>query len=162
MNEHSYISELIRLAHKSSCLRRNTSALVVTEFGQILGRGYNGAPRGVENCKSTGICLRSSYNRGDGLESCVAVHSEVAAIIDATSHMPYLKESGSSIIYCTDQPCINCLKTIVQSCIKVVRYIRPYPIMYSHAYELIAEQVDMKQLDLTKYLDLPQFEMDIK
>ena len=42
---------------RSTCLRRKYGAVVVKN-DEIISTGYNGAPRGRENCTDIGTCIR--------------------------------------------------------------------------------------------------------
>ena len=52
----------------------------------IISTGYNGAPRGRENCIDMGYCIRDARNipRGTQYEFCRSVHAEANAIIAAS------------------------------------------------------------------------------
>ena len=50
----------------------------------IIATGYNGSPRGEENCCDRGACKRVDAERYTGYENCDSVHAEQNALI-ATS-----------------------------------------------------------------------------
>ena len=69
---------------RSTCLRRKFGAIIVLN-DEIISTGYNGAPRGRQNCLDRGTCIRDelgipSFER---YETCRSVHSEANAIISA-------------------------------------------------------------------------------
>ena len=70
---------------RSTCLRRNFGAVIVNH-DMIISTGYNGAPRGRENCIDMGYCIRDARNipRGTQYEFCRSVHAEANAIISAS------------------------------------------------------------------------------
>ena len=70
---------------RGTCLRRNFGAIIVNN-DEIVSSGYNGAPRGRQNCIDTGVCIREKLQipRGERYEVCRSVHAEANAIISAS------------------------------------------------------------------------------
>lgn len=70
---------------RSTCLRRRYGAVIVKN-DEIIATGYNGAPRGEQNCCDSGECYRQRMGipHGEQYEKCVAVHAEQNAIISAS------------------------------------------------------------------------------
>lgn len=120
--------EMVQLvASWSSCFQENRKiGAVIVRDKRILTTGYNGAPSNTKSCMERGECLRRNRNIKSGTmqELCYAIHAEQNAIIQAA-------KLGVSIegttLYCSNQPCIICSKMIVNSGIKKVVYIDPYP-----------------------------------
>lgn len=84
-NKHKYYLDIAaEVAKRSTCLRRQYGAIIVKN-DEIISTGYNGAPRGEENCCDKGYCYREAHNipHGQQYEKCVAVHAEMNAIISA-------------------------------------------------------------------------------
>jgi len=79
-----YLDIAQTVAKRSTCLRRNFGAIIVKN-DSIVSTGYNGAPRGRQNCSDMGYCLRDRLNipRGERYELCRSVHAEANAIIAA-------------------------------------------------------------------------------
>ena len=77
------IAEVV--AARSTCLRRQYGAVIVKQ-DEIIATGYNGAPRGEENCCDVGTCWREEHKipHGERYEACVSVHAEQNAIISAS------------------------------------------------------------------------------
>ena len=73
------------ISKRSTCLRRQYGAVVVRD-NKIISTGYNGAPRGIENCIDKGTCTRKELGvpPGERYELCEAVHAEQNAIINGT------------------------------------------------------------------------------
>lgn len=69
---------------RSTCLRRHYGAIIVKDK-IIVSTGYNGAPRGEENCIDTGICERERLKvpKGERYELCLAGDS-VIKLLDGT------------------------------------------------------------------------------
>ncbi|MGC9337560.1 MAG: deoxycytidylate deaminase [Candidatus Cloacimonadia bacterium] len=112
------------VSSRSTCLRRQVGAIIVSN-NQILSTGYNGAPKGVPHCESTG-CLREKLNvpPGERHELCRGVHAEQNAIIQAAVNGVSIKDAT---MYCTHQPCSICAKMIINAEIKTVYVGEPYP-----------------------------------
>lgn len=97
---------------RSTCERRKVGAVLVKD-GRIISTGYNGALAGYDNCPGVDTCKLKTAG-------CVyTVHAEANCITRA-------REQGDAI-YCTDMPCINCLKMILSHNPKMkIVYLRPY------------------------------------
>lgn len=79
-----YLNIAREVSKRSTCLRRQYGAVIV-KHDEIIATGYNGAPRGQDNCCDVGECYRERNNipHGEQYEKCVAVHAEQNAIISA-------------------------------------------------------------------------------
>ena len=120
-----YFMQITKLvATRSTCLRRQVGALLVKEKN-IMATGYNGVPTGITHCDVTG-CLREQLNvpSGERHELCRGLHAEQNAIIQAARHGANIE---SSILYCTDSPCIICSKMLINAGIREVIFDRGYP-----------------------------------
>lgn len=115
------------IAKWSSCFKpdRNVGAIIVKNK-RILTTGYNGAPAGIKSCADKGECLRNNLGikSGERHELCYAIHAEQNAIIQAAKMGVPIE---GATLYCTHQPCAICAKMIVNSGIKRVVYLHPYP-----------------------------------
>ena len=80
-----YLGIAAAVARRSTCLRRQYGAVIVKN-DEIVATGYNGAPRGDDNCCDVGECWRERNHipHGEQYEKCVAVHAECNAIISAS------------------------------------------------------------------------------
>ena len=121
-----YLGIAAEVAKRSTCLRRQYGAIIVNH-DEIIATGYNGAPRGEENCCDKGYCWREANNipHGQQYEKCVAVHAEMNAIISAARKdmlgaTLYLAgwEDGKRIDVA--EPCEICRKLIKNAGIKRV------------------------------------------
>lgn len=72
-----YLKIAESVLERSTCLRRRYGAVIVNN-DEIVSTGYNGAPRGEQNCIDLGYCEREAQNvpKGQRYELCVAVHAE--------------------------------------------------------------------------------------
>ncbi len=79
-----YLDIAQTVSERGTCLRRNFGAIIVKN-DQIISTGYNGAPRGRQNCSDVGYCTREKLGipRGERYELCRSVHAEANAIISA-------------------------------------------------------------------------------
>lgn len=116
------IAELV--SSRSTCLRRKVGAVIVKDK-RILTTGYNGAPRGLIHCLKVG-CLREENKipSGEHQELCRGLHAEQNAIIQAALHGINI---SNSYLYCTDQPCVTCVKMIINAGINRIYYYKTYP-----------------------------------
>jgi dCMP deaminase len=80
-----YLDIADSVLNRSTCLRRKYGAIIV-KADEILSTGYNGAPRGRENCSDLGYCTRERLNipSGERYELCRSVHAEQNAIISCS------------------------------------------------------------------------------
>lgn len=121
-----YFMEMAILASKrSTCLRRMVGAVLVKD-NQVLATGYNGAPKGLENCCDIGNCLRKELNipSGQRHELCRAIHAENNAITQCAVNGVSCK---GGTLYVTASPCSMCLKQIINAGIVKVIALELYP-----------------------------------
>ncbi len=107
---------------RSTCIRRNYGAVIVKN-DEIVATGYNGAPRGEQNCIDLNYCERERQGvpKGERYELCVAIHAEDNAITSAGRDKAngatlYIvgKEHGSAK-YANPCPCMMCRRKIVNA-----------------------------------------------
>ncbi|MDR3601992.1 MAG: dCMP deaminase family protein [Desulfosporosinus sp.] len=112
------------VAGRSTCLRRQVGAVMVKDK-QILTTGYNGSPSGLLHCDVVG-CLRQSLNvpSGERHEICRAVHAEQNALVQAAKHGVMIDGAD---LYSTHQPCVLCVKLMINAGIRRVVYRHSYP-----------------------------------
>lgn len=122
----SYFMEITKLVStRATCLRRKVGAIIVKDR-HILTTGYNGPPKGVPHCDELGGCLREKLNvpSGERMEISRAVHAEQNAIIQAARLGINIEGAD---MYVTNQPCFICAKMIINSGIKRIFILNPYP-----------------------------------
>ena len=113
-----YLDIAETVTERATCLRRCWGAVIVKN-DEIISTGYNGAPRGRQNCTDLGYCIREKLNipRGERYELCRSVHAEQNAIIQAGQD----RCMGSSMyIYGHNFICILCKRFIVQAGIETI------------------------------------------
>lgn len=81
--EQYYLDIAFAVSKRSNCLKRHYGAVIVKN-DKIIATGYNGSPRGEDNCCDLGICkrLHKPNNSGDYAE-CHSVHAEMNALLQA-------------------------------------------------------------------------------
>jgi dCMP deaminase len=125
-----YFIEIAKVvASRSTCLRRRYGAVIVKDH-VIVSTGYNGAPRGSDNCVDKGTCRRKELNvpAGERYELCEAVHAEQNAIVngapermkDASIYIAGFEEDSS---LAEGKPCLLCRRMIRNAQIGDVIYL---------------------------------------
>jgi dCMP deaminase len=120
-----YFMEMAYVVSKrSTCLRRQVGAILVKDK-HILSTGYNGAPKGLHHCYDVG-CLRQKMDvkSGERHELCRGLHAEQNAIIQAAV---FGISIYGSTLYCTNTPCVVCVKMLINAGVKEIVYSGDYP-----------------------------------
>lgn len=87
-----YLNIAKAVAARSTCFRNQYGAIIVKD-DRIISTGYNGSPSGEPNCCDIGTCPRDECDlpldpgaakHGNKYGTCVAVHAEQNAIINAS------------------------------------------------------------------------------
>lgn len=117
-------------AYRSTCLKRKYGAVIVKD-DIVISTGYNGSPRGFDNCCDLGTCPRIDRNmhQGEGYGICRAIHAEANALLNcsrqqtigADLYLVGINPNDNSIHEA--KPCPLCARTIIQVGINNV-YIR--------------------------------------
>src|SRR5574344_476723 len=129
VDKHNYYLDIAETVLKrATCLRRNYGAVIVNN-DEIISTGYNGAPRGRDNCIDLGYCAREklSIKSGENYELCRSVHAEQNAIISAsrkdtlgaTMYMVGKDAKTGKVLEHIDS-CIMCKRVVINSGIKFV------------------------------------------
>lgn len=79
-----YLNIALEVSKRSTCLKRHYGCVIVKN-DEIIATGYNGSPRGCENCCDIGECKRMDkpHNSGD-YSDCHSVHAEQNAMLSAS------------------------------------------------------------------------------
>lgn len=111
MGIHEYFLNIAYAASRRSTCPRRAVGAVLTKNGRVISTGYNGSPSGFTHCFGERCLFQGN---------CVnTIHAEINALINA-------REIGDAI-YCTDAPCINCLKALLSHNPNIiVHYVREY------------------------------------
>lgn len=129
------------VSERATCVKRKVGAIVVKD-NHILATGYNGSPKGFKHCTEE-TCLRKKLNvpSGQRHELCRGLHAEQNAIIQAA--VQGVKIDGGTL-YCTYQPCVICVKMMINAGIKRIVYSGGYP------DELAAEMLKESKLEVVQ------------
>ncbi len=111
------------VSKRGNCCRRKVAAVIVRDR-RIISTGYNGTPRGIDNCYEGG-CPRCASDAPSGSElgECVCAHAEENAIVQAAYHGISVRDGS---LYCTLSPCLMCAKMIINAGITEVVYETEY------------------------------------
>lgn len=113
------------VALRSNCIKRKVAAVIVKDK-RIISTGYNGTPRGIQNCDEGGCPRCNAFgDSGANLEECLCSHAEENAIVQSAYHAVGIK---GATLYTTFSPCLMCTKMIINSGIKEVVYNATYPV----------------------------------
>ena len=129
VSKHNYYLDIAQtVAERCTCLRKKYGAIIVKD-DVIVSTGYNGAPRGRQNCSDLNYCMRDKLNipRGERYEMCRSVHSEANAIIaasrermlGATLYMVCVDPATHGVVSGTTS-CMMCKRMIINAGISTV------------------------------------------
>lgn len=117
-----YLNCAENFAYRSTCLKRKYGAVIVKDDA-VISSGYNGSPRGYENCCDRGTCMRIQKNmhQGEGYGYCRAVHAEENALLNcsrsqtlgATLYLAGINPDDNTIHKAN--PCPICARSIIQA-----------------------------------------------
>ena len=123
-----YLDIAETVAKRSTCLRKQYGAIIVKN-DSIVSTGYNGAPRGRQNCSDICRCIREELNipRGERYELCRSVHAEANAIIAAsrermlgsTIYMVCVDAKSGELVSGTSS-CMMCKRMVINAGISQV------------------------------------------
>ncbi len=107
------------MSRRSTCARRMVGCVITTCKNQILSTGYNGVPSKWQHCTDN-PCPGAKFASGKGLDSCVAVHAEINALVQCSNI------DKAHHIYVTTAPCISCVKALINTGIIHIWYGEGY------------------------------------
>ncbi|MFR3142210.1 MAG: deoxycytidylate deaminase [Lacrimispora saccharolytica] len=129
-NIDTYLNCAEVFAYRSTCIKRKYGAVIVKD-DVVISTGYNGAPRGFDNCCDLGKCPRieRDMHQGEGYGICRAIHAEANALLNcsrqqtigADLYLTGVNPKDNSIHRA--KPCPLCARMIIQAGIKNV-YLR--------------------------------------
>ncbi len=129
VSKHNYYLDIAQtVAERCTCLRKKFGAIIVKD-DVIISTGYNGAPRGRQNCNDINFCMRDKLNipRGERYELCRSVHAEANAIIAAsrermlgsTLYMVCIDSKSGELVSGTSS-CMMCKRLVINAGISTV------------------------------------------
>lgn len=123
----TYLNVAETFAYRSTCLKRKYGAVIVKD-DVVVSTGYNGSPRGLENCCDIGHCPRIELglHQGEGYGMCRAVHAEQNALLNcsreqtmgADLYLAGVNPDDNSVHKAN--PCPICARLIIQAGIRNV------------------------------------------
>lgn len=120
-----YIKMATLIAERSTCARRDVGCILVNKEGHVLATGYNGVPAGMKHCKDAFLdehkCSSADAKSGKDLDSCRAIHAEQNALLQCKD------VTEIETCYSTTQPCVHCIKLLLNTSCKRIVYIDKYP-----------------------------------
>lgn len=135
------------MASASHCVSRQVGALLVKDK-RIISTGINGTPEGCPNCDEI-FPPRTSplFDREKHHEFSTAneIHAEMNALLFKGKEGGGYNLGGATL-YCTTQPCNECLKNLVQSGVSRIVYAESYS--YSCYSDFIMNAIKQKKIKL--------------
>lgn len=103
-----------------TCRRRRVGCVLVDEHKHVMATGFNGPAATMDHCLDA-PCKGASLPSGTGLDVCHAIHAEANALMQCKDIHKIVTA------YCTDSPCINCVKLLLNTSCKRIVFGRRYP-----------------------------------
>lgn len=135
------------MASASHCVSRQVGALLVKDK-RIISTGINGTPEGCPNCDEIFPPRRSPrFNRNLHHEFSTSneIHAEMNTLLFKAKEGGGYNLNGATL-YCTTQPCNDCLKNLVQSGVSRIVYAENYS--YSDYSDFIMDAIKQKKIQL--------------
>ncbi|MGI5846063.1 MAG: deoxycytidylate deaminase [Alphaproteobacteria bacterium] len=129
-----YLFKAACMATMSHCVSRKVAAIIVKN-GREIATGINGTPENCTNCDEIFPPKNScDYNRDEHhqFQLMHEIHAEMNAIAFAAKNGI---STNKATLYCTTEPCNDCLKAIIAAGIKRVVYSEKYS--YAHRDKLM-------------------------
>lgn len=112
-----YFKNIVEItASRSSCDRLNVGCLFVKD-NRIIAQGYNGYIAGCEHKKII------QEDKNGNKHNIATIHAEQNTIADCAKRGV---SSNDCTAYITHYPCYNCMKLMMSSGIKDIKYINDY------------------------------------
>jgi dCMP deaminase len=147
----------IDVSNRATCRFARVGCLIVAnDDKRILGSGYNGAPKDVEDClkagcqkEKKGLVYEKSLNTGQ----CIGVHAEMNGLAHITA-----LHGQEFTLYTTLFPCANCAKNLLPYKLKRIVYKNNYDESEAEtARALLGKrniQIDRLDMSLKRYLEI--------
>lgn len=119
----SYLMQLAKVAAlRASCPRLSVGAVIADQSHRVISTGYNGAPRGRENCLDAGCNMQ--WSPITGRDHCFrSEHAEMNALMTADERG--IDVTGCTV-YSTHRPCRECEVALREFGIAKVWYLEEY------------------------------------
>lgn len=118
----TYLNCAESFAYRSTCIKRKYGAVIVKDDA-VISTGYNGSPRGFEDCCDIGKCPRieKGLHQDEGYGMCRAIHAEANALLNCSREQTIgadLYLAGVNPDDCSihkAKPCPLCARMIIQA-----------------------------------------------
>ena len=118
----TYLNVAETFAYRSTCIKRKYGAVVVKD-DTVISTGYNGSPRGYDNCCDLGMCPRIELDmhQGEGYGICRAIHAEQNALLNCSREQTIGADLYLAGVNPSDntvhkaKPCPLCARLIIQA-----------------------------------------------
>lgn len=120
MKDRLWLQVAANIATLGTCARRQVGCVFLDFKGRIAATGYNGVAPSVPHCIDT-PCQGAGFPSGEGLDQCEAIHAEQNALTQCKF------PDDIQTIYCTDAPCMHCVKMLATTGAQRIVFSRPYP-----------------------------------
>ena len=117
----SYFMKVAKLAAENSYSRRAKVGAIIVRNGRIISTGWNGQPKGFDNCCEREVVLPTGEKALETLPT--VIHAEMNALFWCSKTEII---SDNSELYVTLSPCVNCALGIIQCGIRKVYYLDEY------------------------------------
>jgi dCMP deaminase len=149
-----FLTMALALSGASHCVSRQVGALIVKDR-RIISTGINGTPTGTPNCDDIFPPKTSpKFNREKhhAFSTANEIHAEMNALLF------HARTGGGKLdgatLYCTLQPCGQCLKNLMRSGVKRIVYAETYDLS-SYSSELTQAMnqfgIELKHIKLTNH-----------
>lgn len=129
----------------SKCVSMQVGAIFVSGSGKVIGTGVNGTAPGTPNCCDV-FDKRCPEHSAWSEEH--EIHAEMNLILDVVRNGNFLNHSGAIKLYCTHNPCSNCLKHIIA--LKCPSFVLTDVVFAEQYYRTSDEQLEKMKTDCLK------------
>jgi len=140
----SYFMKIAEVHAEASTCRAKVGCVIVKE-NTVVGTGYVGSVHGDTHCGNDEHILVSAGHRPNG-DTCIrTIHAEMNAVLKCTERGNV--RDGWMQAFSTHQPCLDCLKVLLQIGVR--------KIWYKYAYEDSRRDLYLAKLNSERFYRLP-------
>ena len=156
----AYMKMADTFAQLSYAKRNKVGCIILTDDGQIISQGFNGTPKGMDNCCE----FEEHIDEYDDIHCCrkdsiilktkpEVLHAESNAIVKCAKSG--YGSTNRCTLYVTLSPCFDCAKLIIQSGITRVVFRDKYRftdgIDFLADYGIKVDQIDIERKKIIPY-----------
>jgi len=108
------------VSKRATCGRRQVGCVLTDKNHRIISTGYNSVASGLPHCPDEEPCP-GAYDKSGNTSRCIARHAEDVAI----AKCPNVYEIYTA--YVTTQPCVACVRRLLDTNCRRIVYAEPYP-----------------------------------